>query len=463
MSYIDIQQRTIEENLLVRIRCEAISYIRVGGYTAEPYSAKLGIQELIRASEIKGLWRWWARTLLGGVLWEDGYDVNLKDLDAATSTILGSEKQGSSSIKLVVDNTSISEQDFTSISDLMNNAKIARLELLTESKKEWEKFERYIKPGATFRISLYKVPFKDLPHEQELFAINSLILALLFSGVGSLINRGFGKLKVSIEKSSVDMKSIKEILSNIYNSSNEEEIKKNLKELLNASYSITKSIVNQLIKKNYNIKKRIEENDLPLVPSINEKTFRYDVAVKRRNVSLNEVLQCISDASLKREWKSMKLFKRPFKMLLRNQKNEVLKKGGEAYHTWILGLPRRGKFKEYNINKEYNTGYESKYDRRQSAISFSLIKLNDGRYAIIIYGFKTRDWITALKHMKHFSCIYIKERSKDGKIKIKGVKDHKSKDLVDILKAEPNVKLLSEIFDDAWQTVTRIVRRDEGI
>jgi CRISPR-associated protein Cmr1 len=71
-------------------------YPIVGGYNSYPVSLTVGYEEPIRATEIKGLWKWWTRILLESVIFKRGnYVVPYSEIDKVMEDIFGSEDKKS--------------------------------------------------------------------------------------------------------------------------------------------------------------------------------------------------------------------------------------------------------------------------------------------------------------------------------------------------------------------------------
>ena len=71
-------------------------YPIVGGYNSYPVSLTVGYEEPIRATEIKGLWKWWTRILLESVIFKQGnYVVPYSEIDKVMEDIFGSEDKKS--------------------------------------------------------------------------------------------------------------------------------------------------------------------------------------------------------------------------------------------------------------------------------------------------------------------------------------------------------------------------------
>jgi len=101
-SYSQIQKELLNETLLMEVQCQNISYLRIGGYNARPYSLNLDLKEVMRTSELKGHLRWWSRALFLGV-YKDA--KTYKEIESKfINSILGSEsKEGASKIRIKVD------------------------------------------------------------------------------------------------------------------------------------------------------------------------------------------------------------------------------------------------------------------------------------------------------------------------------------------------------------------------
>jgi len=81
-----IQNKILEkENLLISVKARLL-YPHIGGYTSRPYDHDTGTLEPPRPTEIKALWRWWARSLLSGAY---GGTKNYKFLDKEIGEFLG--------------------------------------------------------------------------------------------------------------------------------------------------------------------------------------------------------------------------------------------------------------------------------------------------------------------------------------------------------------------------------------
>jgi CRISPR type III-B/RAMP module RAMP protein Cmr1 len=65
--YVSIQEELLRNRRVISLEVE-LAYPRIGGYKATPCSIDLNICEPPRATEFKGLWRWWMRVALATYL-----------------------------------------------------------------------------------------------------------------------------------------------------------------------------------------------------------------------------------------------------------------------------------------------------------------------------------------------------------------------------------------------------------
>jgi CRISPR type III-B/RAMP module RAMP protein Cmr1 len=220
-----------------------------------------------------------------------------------------------------------------------------------------EEMRVLITKGVKFKISLYG----SRDSEKVNFAVSSLLLALIFGGLGSITKRAFGSLKLLSYKFRDNLvdKKIQDIYQKLQNGkSTEEELRNMLNELCKITIVYAKKL--------FNISET-QSCEIPIVPSLSN--IRIDVIKKSQPVNLAKIGCCF----LKQSWK-----KHP-------------KESGRNLHTWILGLPRY----------QEKTGYkcDGKFDiRRISSIGVRCFGINDD-YFIILFGLMSKDWCEKLYHV----------------------------------------------------------------
>lgn len=66
-SWLEVQESLVEAyELIAEFDVETITFTRIGGYKATPYSLNLNLLSEPAAKSLKGVWRWWARTAIVG-------------------------------------------------------------------------------------------------------------------------------------------------------------------------------------------------------------------------------------------------------------------------------------------------------------------------------------------------------------------------------------------------------------
>jgi CRISPR type III-B/RAMP module RAMP protein Cmr1 len=65
-NWFKVQQDLIEKDLIAEFEVETITYTRIGGYKATPFSYDLYLLNKNIAKSLKGVWRWWARVAITG-------------------------------------------------------------------------------------------------------------------------------------------------------------------------------------------------------------------------------------------------------------------------------------------------------------------------------------------------------------------------------------------------------------
>ena len=336
----------------------------------------------LRASEIKGIWRWWARAIIGGALYDNCMLVGeSRDKDGIVrkpsrreaelisclvGKILGlgyvGQKEAESSRFIIRIETLKKE-----VSRITRDSEIARkyqrLNLLTRGKRPPVELE-YIPPlhskeapeRARFRIIVDRV--RSGYADAEDLAAKILILALQLSGVGKGSRRGLGSLDI-ISLSGIT-------------------IPDKLKDLLDSVYNDAIKVVNNHVKNCPTPPAKLcDKRTLPPLPVIS-KTSIQDINI---NVDINGITGIYVIKSSGKNLEQM--FCDIHNFFLRSERCKKLYGNPKCYDdlrinrlAWILGLPRRGKKKEKEERRkeerEKDTGYKAiGVDRRASPIIIS--------------------------------------------------------------------------------------------
>nr|MDO8080272.1 type III-B CRISPR module RAMP protein Cmr1 [Candidatus Freyarchaeota archaeon] len=455
-AWSELQRHISAEDLIAEIKIASVTPIRTGGYNSRPYSPELGLTERPRTQALKGLWRWWARTILGGAKISANQNLpkNLYELDKEISDLFGSTDSSSKfTIQLIVDEKGISYLK----SDLMRN--VPRIKLV--SMGEEQRRERYYYTQTSIILRARRI--KELTKEEAMFGLSSLLISLFFSGIGSIVNRGFGKLKIinllpgPRFKNDKDLNELKKILLELYKTG--EEITSKIKELIKKSLEYASSY------KGYGAEiKGVSIDNIPpysvLLPDCSPPIFRMETILVPGNKDISQILECIGKSTMKTEWK--------------NVKGMPPRSVGKNFHTWILGLPRYQSppYEEKGKKVHKLTGYtfdKSEETRRQSPIGFTVLKLDSGEYCIVIYGFLTSEYAQQLSKIEHTG-IHVDRRHISGVIGVvkSVIKTDVYNDIIRggietpsrVVKVTPGdtVSIYQKCFDAAYDFIKEIIR-----
>jgi CRISPR type III-B/RAMP module RAMP protein Cmr1 len=349
----------LDSHMIASFTLTNITHTRIGGFNARSRSGSYF--EYPREQSLKGIWRWWLRVLLSGSALEDS------QIEQKVNELLGSsDTPAAFRITLT---TKISEQPVYDESRFNN---IPRLKLLAMGLQHGEKEESLslYKPG-TFELVVNVFSVSDKQRSESAIVIYALILAITFSGMGSITRRGFGKLALEVRKCPDN---IIEIINRIQSAKNAAELEAALNELIKSAVIATERIYDE---------RKSTVTRLPSHPALDKdgKYFKLSVILMRNIPDPVSVLQRIGNATLKSEWKYLRYGP--------NRKS-LFRPGGE-FHTWVLGLPR------YQQNSGYEIPSKGNEARRSSAILITP-HLLDRRWCAVVLGFKSLDWPSKIIH-----------------------------------------------------------------
>lgn len=340
----EIQEQLLDkEALLAELELENITPVIIGGYNARPYSSVLGLVEEPRPTEIKGMWRWWARALVSGALIEDKkIDVgSIAKADEIIAHVLGGrigEKLKPSKVLLKI---KLLEKNVDKLSDYNKDSKdnkdsIVRLKLLAQGIEDWEYEERFTAyKGLKLKIKIYKYlsPGTSVPTSFYEFAIASLLLSLVFSGLGAITTRAFGSVKVKINRTAGYLKEsqkFKELLDDLYEKRLDlSRAKIIISKLVDLALESSRNYLNDLQNHSSLTISGLRAGNLPSIPSVvrsSSNMFRFEV-LPCRSTNVYQVLSVISSSVLKQNMKSPCF-------------NVGNRAPGAHIHTFIIGLPR---------------------------------------------------------------------------------------------------------------------------
>jgi CRISPR type III-B/RAMP module RAMP protein Cmr1 len=404
---------TFLSETIATLQIRTITHTLIGGYNASPYSIQLNLPEFPRAQEFKGLWRWWFRALIGGVLWESGLRGNeLKERTIKTSMdVLGSLKSVSKLILNVnldfegwksrfkkIKNIPTEKVSFSKVIPSCENKKCAsfsfspippRLFLLQMGLSQEVAGSRIscFEPGTSLSLTLKRRPRRTLSSISKLeekVALEALCLSLIFGGIGAITRRGFGATHIDAIND-CDYEDIKGPVEKIFKEGDEETLRNFIDQVMKDTRGLLQVGSSEALQ---------ELPDFPILSSQN-KIFRWtlwklkleedrevDGILQRmgyEDIEAMRLLAWLGYSTVKAAWK------------INNNKRPT--DPDFNFHTWILGLPR----------EVGGTGYkpvDEKYNRRVSSISLKpLRRMDNGSWDIMVYGFVSRDW----PEIEHFS------------------------------------------------------------
>jgi|Deesub1362B_J571_1020462.scaffolds.fasta_scaffold00005_7 CRISPR type III-B/RAMP module RAMP protein Cmr1 len=451
--YIEYRKR----RFLFRINVEVVTPVWIGGYDSY-MNTKLNILWDINEGSLKGLWRWWGRVLLGGFISPEN---GISELDNIISDLFGSTEQAS---KMTIRITKIRSGHYIKLYPELKGISRVDLMMMGSARHRIANKEKCL-VGGRYEIECYAI--SEIESYEAEFIFVSLIAALVFDGIGKHTSRGFGKLK--IEKDGIFLcnklkslgEEISDLLSDIYSSDSNNRIEEAINRLLNLFKEKARKYVEH------------KRNGLRLEPissvveNIEDLKIGF-IKIYPPNTDVKYILKKIGKSTLKIHWKS----------------NPSIP--GFGYHTWILGLPRSTEpyYDPRNINIklkkagiEYKpkkrkgkkmvsapTGYwlikktgEIEVGRRKSPIRFSIIKMDNNQYAVIVYYFRSYDWIDYLDPSRKIG------KSGKGIVHI-SISAHRKRRIVNSIKAK-NVawrqkkidNLIDQILDDAIDSIKKLL------
>ena len=458
------------------IDIENITPVWIGGYDKSMCHDKLSdLCESNIEKTIKGVWRWWARALVAGFLLEKpirDLELKINKIDVFLSKLFGSNETSSKFIF----KSYIREEFKKDISELKT---IPRVNLLKRGDIERDKY--YYK--LHMNISVFNhLPSSPLTSKEIKFLVISLILSLIFDGVGKITSRGFGKFKLisntfTINTDDEDLlnfsKEVNNLFKEIYSCNNHDRILTLLNKLINLSLKITDEFLTPILGKNTslphinNIEQYIE------AVNVKKKSMRIEIVGQQPRININKILEKIGHLTLKSCWKDLYA-------CLNKKGKYVLRVSGKKYHTWILGFPRKAEPPIYNCNyikkeiEKLNLLYRTKRKysknkyrcsaptgyykliiknnqkmisdlRRRSMIRFTIIPSGNSYY-IVMYGFLTYE-LKELTNDKQGRLVHI-SINKHGYIKITSLFTNSSQ-----------IRFINTVFNEAWSKITNLSKQ----
>jgi CRISPR type III-B/RAMP module RAMP protein Cmr1 len=414
---------------IIKLEMENLTHAIPGGFNAAPYSSELDVWELPRAQSLKGLWRWWLRALLGGALWEGGiYDE--RKVKQTTKALLGSTEQASKFLIHASAEGRAEPMDDKAVREWRKGWKAMkiplndlfpwissphgapwvpplppRLRILLLASKEKEDEKRLAEkiscyqPGSLrISIELLRRPHANVSPEECSIAASSLLLSLVFGGVGASTRRGFGSLSFKHVEASEELQEHKELVDGIAKADEPNEVSHRLHQLVERSLSAARKLLG--------VDEVRGPNEVPSHPLLSEPGDPPERVVRPFNLAVFKLsTSSVKHASIERAFQLLEFEDREAMKLLTiigysttrlaweltNEKQEP----DILSYRWVMGLPRG---REEDGKK---TGYwlDGELGRRASAISVKPVKrLGGDSWIVSLYGFLSRDWYDKLHH-----------------------------------------------------------------
>nr|MDO8063761.1 type III-B CRISPR module RAMP protein Cmr1 [Candidatus Freyrarchaeum guaymaensis] len=433
----DVSSR-VDGKLIATVKFENITPTVIGGYNAATGSLELELAESVRVTEIKGLWRWWARALLLGCKGRQSWNL-ADEVRRRVAELLGStEKPGKAEIRLAMETDAykLFKKRKDQLQDIARTYSLEKInKIISKSKGETPRgsqpadysFQKLAESIPRTRIIAMGVPYtkKEIERRKKSFRggqiPDSERKKMVEENAKVLTEKLFvfhhGELKGEIK--------VYESLRGNVNLTDAERnflvgsllvaltfgglgaitargfgavslsvsVKRASREFERVTGKIFKGVdveenLKRLVELTLNYGRRLiggaaqAASSIPKYSSADpNNAFRVEVVNVNAGNSF-ELLEKIGRATLKSEWKRVKGF--------------PLRKKGGCLHTWILGLPRMRLGKGY-----YYKGRKSESRRRSAVYVRPLVPPGSGRgrWIVAIYGFLSEDWnVESLYH-----------------------------------------------------------------
>ena len=172
------------------------------------YSPEFVDPQGLRATEVKGVWRWWARAIIGGALYEECMLVGesrggilrrptrdeIRLISCIVGRILGlgyATREGAEASRFTLKIETLTQGLERRARSISGAEGYQRMKLLSLGGRTIN----YIPEGATFRVTVDRVRTKY--GDAEDLAVKILVLALQLMGVGKGSRRGLGSLDLT--------------------------------------------------------------------------------------------------------------------------------------------------------------------------------------------------------------------------------------------------------------------------
>jgi len=293
----------------------------------------------IRASEIKGLWRWWSRTCIAGAMYDlgllSGYsgggillkprDVEVEAISCFVGKVLGLGyvgEGGSDASRFVIHVDAGNQPKPTKLRDLEDAQRLQRPRLLILGGADVEGINR----GYRFTLVVRRRASRHSDAEE--LALRILYMAIQLSGVGKGSRRGMGSLDiVSRDPIITKFGDIRELIESVYSDCLE----------------IVKKYRRECVK--YEPEQR---SAIPPLPALSKSTYQNTINVAKVYVAEGIKFEKIHNFFLRSE---------RCRVLYGNPKCVDNLRDKRA--AWVLGLPREQRVKPSKKVKRFLSDHDS--------------------------------------------------------------------------------------------------------
>jgi len=350
----------------------------------------------IRASEIKGLWRWWSRTCIAGAMYDlgllSGYsgggillkprDVEVEAISCFVGKILGLGYVGegrSEASKFIIYVDARNQPKLTKLIHLKDIQRLQRPRLLMRKRNA---NVEGIDSGYRFTLVVRKRVSRHSDAEE--LALKILHMAIQLSGVGKGSRRGMGSLDiVSQDPIIARFGDIRELIESVYSDSLE----------------IVKKYRRDCVK--YEPEQR---SVIPPLPALSKSMYQNTINVARVYIAEGDRFEEVHNFFLRSE-RCRVLYGNP--KCIDDLRNELA--------AWVLGLPREQRVKPSKKDKRFLSDYDSRdLPREQLRTGYLIESPNVSRRAspiiisyhsknnvfgpgVFISTFLSGDWPNALR------------------------------------------------------------------
>jgi len=361
----------------------------------------------VRHTAVRGVWRWWIRAILSGIAWENGYNLDYKDMSKLEAkiglgTVKGLDNKDGESSRVILRISSkinfrpINKNRFSGRLLNPNQARncygnnrgnytrspachllsISRYYMLTLGGNGEVLFRKQPIPPQSLEIEISILARREIRDWVKKLLILALGLALTKGGIGQMTSRGFGKFEI------LEMDPKNDVPPSIFKKPLGEIVKDKLKQICKE-----RDVENLL---NGERSQKTKNKELSKIPTLHQDVLRSEVVDTRVKLGSGnapaqnvwDILIAVGGATLKANWKAN------------------YRQSGRNYHTWPLGLPRFVRNQKTGIITGY--AFPNNPGRLTSLLRAVPVK-DEGKWKTELFMFYTEDLERCWSELDHLS------------------------------------------------------------